>query len=107
MAGITQSDLEWMRQTLNGRSAEEIARIKEVFAHACGTQPPQAPTLIDVLDDLADTRALFHALDLAFAGLESADRHALRTVAEIALDRLDGVCSQVEILHGEGAVTAG
>jgi len=79
----------------------------EAFAQACGTQMPQALTLIVVLDDLTETRAIPHALDLAFADLEKAGRHALRTVAEVALGRLDGVCMQVEVLRGEGAVMVG
>jgi hypothetical protein len=67
-----------------------------------------AATLLDIRDDLTETRAIIHALDLdlAFAGLENHDRHALRTHGEIALDRLDAICAQVDVLRGEG-MTAG
>ena len=106
MSGISQSDLEWIRGILDGRPPQEIARIKAVVAHACGAQPPGAATLLDIRDDLTEARAIVHALDLAFAGLENHDRHALRTIGEIALGRLDAICAQVDVLRGEG-MTAG
>ncbi len=103
MSGVSRSDLDWIRETLADCTPQEVARVKAVIAEACGKPPPAAPTLLAIRDDLADARAILHALDLALFAMPTPDRDALRTVSDIAMGRIAGIIGQVDLLRGEAA----